>query len=197
MDKFIERLLFLSRWLLVPMYLGLAGALVFLIFTFGAEFARVALGIVQLGERKVMLSVLSLIDIVLVANLLLMVILSGYENFVSRIEVAAGRERPAWMGGLDFSGLKLKLFGSIVAVAAVDLLGAFMNIAQFTSAQLAWKIAIQLTLVVCGVLFALMDRIAAQTRQIEESGHARQAKEDAGGAPRLAEARDRRRGAKH
>lgn len=197
MDKFIERLLFLSRWLLVPMYLGLAGALVFLIYTFAAEFLHVALGIVRFSERKVMLSVLSLIDIVLVANLLLMVILSGYENFVSRMEVAAGRERPAWMGGLDFSGLKLKLFGSIVAVAAVDLLGAFMNVAQFTSGQLAWKLAIQLTLVVCGVLFALMDRIAAQTRQIEESGHARQLEEDAGAAPRMRVAAERRRGSKH
>jgi uncharacterized protein (TIGR00645 family) len=168
MEKIIERVLFLSRWLLVPMYLGLAGSLVFLVYTFGAEFVHVALGIIQSSERKVMLSVLSLIDIVLVANLLLMVILSGYENFISRIDIAAGQERPAWMGNLDFSGLKLKLFGSIAAVAAVDLLGAFMNVSQFTSEQLAWKVGIQVTFVVCGVLFALMDRIAAQTRHIEQ-----------------------------
>lgn len=168
MEKFIERVLFLSRWLLVPMYLGLAGALVFLVYTFGAEFVHVALGIIRFSERKVMLSVLSLIDIVLVANLLLMVILSGYENFISRIDVAATQERPVWMGNLDFSGLKLKLFGSIAAVAAVDLLGAFMNVSQFTSEQLAWKVGIQVTFVVCGVLFALMDRIAAQTRHIEQ-----------------------------
>lgn len=197
MDRFIERVLFVSRWLLVPMYLGLAGALFFLVYTFGAEFFHVAFGIVRLGERKVMLSVLSLIDIVLVANLLLMVILSGYENFVSKIEVAAGSERPAWMGELDFSGLKLKLFGSIVAVAAVDLLGAFMNVAQFTSEQLAWKIGIQITLVLCGVLFAVMDRIAAQTRRIEESGHARQVEEDGSPARRMRAVDERPPGSKY
>lgn len=197
MEKFIERVLFLSRWVLVPMYLGLAGALVFLVYTFGAEFVHVALGIIRFSERKVMLSVLSLIDIVLVANLLLMVILSGYENFISRIDIAAGQERPAWMGNLDFSGLKLKLFGSIAAVAAVDLLGAFMNVSQFTSEQLAWKVGIQVTFVVCGVLFALMDRIAAQTRRIEQSGHSRQVDQGAGAAPRMGVAEERRSGANY
>lgn len=170
MDKVIERLLFLSRWLLVPMYLGLACALLFLVAKFAREFWHVAASILELSERQVMLSVLSLIDITLVANLLLMVILSGYENFVSRIDIAAGSERPSWLGAMDFSGLKLKLIGSIVAVAAIDLLGAFMNVAQFTSEQLAWKVAIQLTFVVCGVLYALMDRIAAQARQIDRRG---------------------------
>lgn len=170
MDKVIERLLFLSRWLLVPMYLGLAGALLFLLAKFAAEFFHVAVSILELSERQVMLSVLSLIDITLVANLLLMVILSGYENFVSKIDLADGSERPSWLGKMDFSGLKLKLIGSIVAVAAIDLLGAFMNVAQFTSEQLAWKVGIQLTFVVCGVLYALMDRIAAQAKEIERRG---------------------------
>lgn len=167
MEKVIERLLFLSRWLLVPMYLGLAGALLFLVVKFAREFVHVAISIVELSERQVMLSVLSLIDITLVANLLLMVILSGYENFVSKIDIAHGSERPSWLGKLDFSGLKLKLIGSIVAVAAIDLLGAFMNVEQFTSEQLAWKVGMQLTFVVCGVLYALMDKIAAQAKEIE------------------------------
>lgn len=167
MEKVIERLLFLSRWLLVPMYLGLAGALLFLVVKFAREFVHVAISIVELSERQVMLSVLSLIDITLVANLLLMVILSGYENFVSKIDIAHGSERPSWLGKMDFSGLKLKLIGSIVAVAAIDLLGAFMNVEQFTSEQLAWKVGIQLTFVVCGVLYALMDKIAAQAKEIE------------------------------
>lgn len=167
MDKLIERLLFLSRWLLVPMYLGLAGALLFLVTKFAREFVHVAFGLLDMSERQVMLSVLSLIDITLVANLLLMVILSGYENFVSRIDIADSGERPSWLGKMDFSSLKLKLIGSIVAVAAIDLLGAFMNVAQFTSEELAWKVGIQLTFVVCGVLYALMDRIAAQAREVD------------------------------
>lgn len=170
MDTLIERILFFSRWLLVPMYLGLACALAFLVFKFVAEFIHVALGIVEFSERKVVLSILSLIDITLVANLLLMVILSGYENFVSRIDVATGPQRPNWLGHLDFSGLKLKLIGSIAAVAAIDLLGAFMNVDHFTSEQLAWKVAIQMSFVAAGLLYALMERIAAQTRHIEEGG---------------------------
>lgn len=167
MDKVIERILFLSRWLLVPLYLGLAGALMFLVIKFAREFFQVALGITELSDREVMLSVLSLIDVTLVANLLLMVILSGYETFVSKIDVAEGSERPAWLGKVDFSGLKLKLIGSIVAVAAIDLLGAFMNVTQFTNEQLGWKVGIQLTFVVCGVLYALMDKIAAQAKEID------------------------------
>jgi uncharacterized protein (TIGR00645 family) len=157
----------LSRWLLVPMYLGLAGALLFLLTKFMREFVHIGLSIMEMSERQVMLSVLSLIDITLVANLLLMVILSGYENFVSKIDLAHASERPSWLGKMDFSGLKLKLIGSIVAVAAIDLLGAFMNVAQFTNEQLAWKVGIQLTFVVCGVLYALMDKIAAQAKEIE------------------------------
>lgn len=172
MDTLVERILFFSRWLLMPLYLGLAGALVFLIYKLAAEFVHVALGIAGFSERKVILSVLSLIDITLVANLLLMVILSGYENFVSRIDVAVGRKRPNWLGNLDFSALKLKLIGSIVAVAAIDLLGAFMNVDQFTSEQLAWKIGIQMSFVVAGVLYALMERIAVQARHIEEDDSA-------------------------
>lgn len=174
MDKIIERVLFLSRWLLVPLYLGLAASLLFLLAKFTMEFAHVAQGILDLSERQVMLSVLSLIDIALVANLLLMVVLSGYENFVSRIDLPIGTERPSWMGNLDFSGLKLKLLGSITAVAAIDLLGAFMNVTQFTSEQMAWKVGIQLTFVVSGVLYALMDRIAAQSKEIELRSGAKQ-----------------------
>lgn len=175
MDILIERVLFFSRWLLVPMYLGLAGALVFLVIQFAAEFIHVAAGIATFSERKVVLSVLSLIDITLVANLLLMVILSGYENFVSRMDVAVGRTRPIWLGHLDFSGLKLKLIGSIAAVAAIDLLGAFMNVEQYTSGQLAWKVGIQMSFVAAGVLYALMEFIAARTRQVEEGGAGRAA----------------------
>lgn len=166
MERLIERLLFLSRWLLVPIYLGLAAALLFLVYKFAAEFVAIAADIADAGERQLMVAVLSLIDIALVANLLLMVILSSYENFVSKIGGAVGSERPDWLGNLGFSELKLKLFGSIVAVTAIDLLGAFMNLALFTSEELAWKVAIQLTLVASGALFALTDRIAAQAGRI-------------------------------
>lgn len=171
-NKLIERFLFMSRWLLAPMYIGLVGVLAFLIYKFAMEFARIAIGIHQANERQIILSVLSLIDITLVANLLLMVILSGYENFVSRLDLTSGQNRPEWMKGLDFSRLKLKLLGAIVAIAAIDLLGAFMNAGEFSTQELAWKTGIQLVFVISGVLFALTDKIAAQAKRIEEDTQA-------------------------
>lgn len=97
---------------------------------------------------------------------LLIVILSGYENFVSKIESATHRDRPEWMGKVDFSGLKLKLIASIVAISAIELLKSFVNLAAHSNEELAWKLGIHLTLVVSGVLFALTDRIAEAADQV-------------------------------
>ena len=115
MEHFLETLMFRSRWLLAPFYLGLVGGLVVLLVKFGQEFLHVLLHLMDASEREVVLALLSLVDITLVANLLLMVIFSGYENFVSKIHTANHEDRPDWMGKVDYSGLKLKLIGSIVA----------------------------------------------------------------------------------
>jgi uncharacterized protein (TIGR00645 family) len=91
---------------------------------------------------------------------LLIISFSGYENFVSKMSVGDHEDRPGWMGKIGFSDLKLKLIGAIVAISAVELLKAFINIQDLTSEQLAWKVGIHLTFVASGVLFALTDRIA-------------------------------------
>jgi len=118
--KFIEHLLeavmFRSRWVLAPMYIGLVGGLGLMLVKFIQEFAHIVVHIIDSPEQEVVLSVLGLVDITLVANLLIMVIFSGYENFVSKIDVANHEDRPDWMGHVDYSGLKLKLIGSIVAI---------------------------------------------------------------------------------
>jgi len=120
---------------------------------------------VDTPEKEVVLSILGLVDITLVANLLIMVIFSGYENFVSKIDVATHEDRPSWMGHVDYSGLKLKLIGSIVAISAIDLLKAFMHQSQVgiehqSNTQMAWMVGIHFTLILSGVLFAVMDKIS-------------------------------------
>ena len=165
MEQLFENLIFRSRWVLAPMYMGLVGGLLVLLVKFGEEFLHIVMHLMDITEREAVLSVLALVDITLVANLLIMVIFSGYENFVSKIDVAGHVDKPDWMGKVDYSGLKLKLIGSIVAISAIDLLKIFMHIStpgveHPTNDQIAWMVGIHVTFIVSGVLFALMDRIA-------------------------------------
>jgi uncharacterized protein (TIGR00645 family) len=157
----LESMMFNSRWLLAPFYIGLVGAVFLLLVKFLQEFIHVTPHILDSSESEAILAILTLVDMSLVANLLLIIIFSGYENFVSKIETAGHEDKPEWMGKVDFSGLKLKLIASIVAISAIELLKAFVNLDKVLNAdQLKWKVGIHITLVVSGVLFALMDRLA-------------------------------------
>lgn len=168
MEKTLETLMFRSRWILAPMYLGLVGGLIMMLIKFVQEFIHIFAHILVSEEKEVVLSILGLVDITLVANLLIMVIFSGYENFVSKIDVANHEDRPSWMGKVDYSGLKIKLIGSIVAISAIDLLKAFMHqstpgIEHLDNNQMAWMVGIHFVLILSGVLFALMDKLADST----------------------------------
>ena len=159
----IEVTLFRSRFLLAPLYLGLVGALVLLCWRFVIEFYHLALHIGEATATSFTLDLLALLDLTLLANLILMVIFAGYENFVSRIDVAAeSADRPHWMGTIDFSGLKIKLIGSLVAISVIELLKDFIELSGATEVGegTIWRIVIHLTFVISGVLFALMDWIA-------------------------------------
>lgn len=165
MEDLFENMIFKSRWLLAPMYLGLVGGLLIMLVKFVQEFWHIVIHLLDTSEREAVLSILALVDITLVANLLIMVIFSGYENFVSKIDVADHVDKPDWMGKVDYSGLKLKLIGSIVAISAIDLLKAFMHITtpgveHLTDSQMGWMIGIHMSLIISGVMFAWMDRIA-------------------------------------
>ena len=156
----IESTLFRSRYLLAPLYLGLVGALVLLAYRFIIEFYHLAL---HIGEVNAQEFLLALLDLTLLANLILMVIFAGYENFVSRIDVATDSEdRPYWMGTIDFSGLKIKLIGSLVAISVIELLKDFIELSGEAEVGegTVWRVIIHLTFVISGVLFALMDWIA-------------------------------------
>ncbi len=164
-EQLLEDVMFRSRWVLAPMYIGLVGGLGLMLVKFVQEFVHIIEHIVDAPEQEVVLSILGLVDITLVANLLIMVIFSGYENFVSKIDVANHEDRPEWMGKVDYSGLKLKLIGSIVAISAIDLLKAFVHqstvgIEHLSNTQMAWMVGIHFTLILSGVLFAIMDKIS-------------------------------------
>jgi len=157
----LELLMFNSRWLLAPFYIGLVVSILLILIKFTQEFFHVVSHIFSASESELILAVLTLVDMSLVANLLLIIIFSGYENFVSKIHTGEEHEdRPEWMGKVDFSGLKIKLIASIVAISGIELLKAFINVSSYDNTQLAWKVGIHVVLVVSGVMFALMDRIA-------------------------------------
>lgn len=160
-ERFLERFIFASRWLLAPFYLGLVGAIALLLFKFAKEFFNL-LPVVVSGEgTQVMVGVLTLVDVALVANLLIIIVFAGYENFVSKIDTGDHEDRPDWMGHVSFSDLKIKVIGSIVAISGIELLKAFVNVDAYTNEQLGWKVGLHMAFVVSGVLFAVMDRLTS------------------------------------
>ena len=181
-EHFLEGLIFNSRWLLAPFYLGLMIGMGILLVKFFQEFVHLILHTLSSSESDVVLEILTLVDMSLVANLLLIIVFSGYENFVSKIDTGGHEDRPDWMGKVDFSGLKMKVIASIVAISAIELLKAFVNIGAQLDAMAAatatgaiaattdwswtpadksllWKVIIHFVLVTSGVLFAVMDRV--------------------------------------
>jgi uncharacterized protein (TIGR00645 family) len=159
MENLIERTLFASRWLMAPMYLGLVGALVILLYSFALELVHFATSVPDMQVDDAVLGVLALIDLSLAGNLLLIVIFSGYENFVSRMDNAHHEDRPDWQDEVDFSGLKLKLVASIVAISGIHLLKVFMDVEKYDDTKIRWMVIIHLVFVASGVLLAAMDWI--------------------------------------
>jgi uncharacterized protein (TIGR00645 family) len=192
MEKLIERLLFSSRWILAPVYLGLSLALVALGITFFVEVFNVfshvfenivahapgaahaveaADGTVRNAEAELVLSLLAMVDLVLVGSLIVMVMFSGYENFVSKLDIDADTEKLGWLGKLDANSLKLKVASSIVAISSIHLLRAFMDARETPNDKLMWYVIIHLTFVVSALLMGVLDRIAfASHREPTASG---------------------------
>ena len=162
-EDFLEKIIFASRWIMAPIYLGLVVCLFFLLHVFIHEIIIFIPMASSAGEAEVILFILNLIDLSLAGNLLLMVIFSGYENFVSKIDVGGHKDKPAWMGKVNFSNLKLKLISSIVAISGIHLLKIFMSLDQYTKEQIILFISIHLAFVLSGVLLAFMDYIIGKT----------------------------------
>ncbi|HVY84137.1 MAG TPA: TIGR00645 family protein [Caulobacterales bacterium] len=166
LERVIEWMIYSSRWLMAPVYLGLIATLGILIVTFFRELYLQIPIVISMDEKDILLLVLTLVDLALAGNLVLIILFTGYESFVSKIEAAhKDHDRPDWMGTLDFSGLKIKLIASIVAISGIHLLKVFMNLQSHTETELRWYTLIHLAFVTSGVAVAVMD-------WVEEKAHA-------------------------
>ena len=150
-ERSIERLLFASRWLLAPIYLGLSLGLIVLVVKFFQELWHSLSGVLHLSESDIVLSLLALVDLSLVASLIVMVMFSGYENFVSKIDMEGDGDKLGWLGKLDAGTLKLKVAASIVAISSIHLLRAFMAAKDTENDKLMWYVIIHLTFIFSGV----------------------------------------------
>ena len=165
MERAIEKLLFASRWILAPVYLGMSLALVALGIKFFMELWHLLATVFTTSEADLVLVLLALVDMVLVGSLIVMVMFSGYENFVSSLDVEHSGEKLSWLGKLDANSLKLKVASSIVAISSIHLLRAFMKtpsyISEDNSDALMWLVIIHLTFVVSAVMMGVLDRITS------------------------------------
>ncbi|MFZ5738842.1 uncharacterized protein (TIGR00645 family) [Rhodopseudomonas thermotolerans] len=158
-ERGFETVLFNSRWLMAPFYFGLVISLLVLLYKFVVLLGELILHATLAKESDIILGVLSLIDVSLTGNLVLIVVFSGYENFVSRIDPGDHPDWPEWMTRVDFAGLKQKLLASIVAISAIQVLKAFMNLdTGYDTTKLAWLVGIHLVFVVSTLIMALSDR---------------------------------------
>ena len=164
-EEKLEISMFASRWFMAPVYVVLSLSLAIIMFKVVQEFIFNIPEFNSMDNKSLLLFVLHIIDMALIGNLVLMILFAGYENFVSKIDAARGSvDKPAWMGKVDFSGLKLKLVASIVAISGINLLEAFMSLELHSDRDIRWQVIIHLVFVVSGVLLALMDFTASKTK---------------------------------
>ena len=162
-ETLLEKTIFASRWILAPFYLGLSLSLLVLLYEFIHEIIDFIKIVHSTDIAGVLLFILSLVDISLAGNLLIIVIFSGYENFVSKIDVKNHEDKPDWMGTVDFTDLKIKLISSIVAISGIHLLKIFMNLNNYDREKIILYVIVHLSFVASGVLLALMDYIMSKS----------------------------------
>jgi uncharacterized protein (TIGR00645 family) len=160
-ERWIEWTLYSSRWLLTPLYIGLALVLLVFVYRFAEDTVHLFARVVFVSEAELVLASLALVDLVLVASLLLMVMISGYENFVSKIELDRSQEKLSWFGKLDSGSLKVKVASSIVAISAIHLLRVFLNVEHLPNEKVVLMIAMHLTFVVSAVMLGVLDKLTA------------------------------------
>lgn len=159
MEKQIEKLIYASRWIMAPIYLGLSLALLALGIKFFQEIFHIIPIIFSIKEVELILVILSLIDIALVGGLLVMVMFSGYENFVSRLDIEDGNEKLGWLGKLDSGSLKNKVAASIVAISSIHLLKVFMNTETIANEKIQWYLLMHITFVLSAFAMGYLDKV--------------------------------------
>lgn len=167
-ERTIESGLYRARWMLTPMYVGLCAALILPVWMFVYELYHLLSELPHLNSNDVILGVLELIDLTMVANLVLIVVYSGYENFISKLDIDDAGHKDDWKTKVDFSSLKMKLIASMVAISGIQLLKAFMQVDTMSTRNLIALTGLHLVFVVSGVLLALMDFLSAKGKAIKD-----------------------------
>lgn len=162
MERFLENAMYASRWILAPVYFGLSLALLALTLKFFQEILHVLPNIFSMAEADLILTLLSLVDMTLVGGLLVMVMFSGYENFVSRLDIDESAEKLSWLGKMDTTSLKNKVAASIVAISSIHLLKIFMDAENIADNKLMWYVLIHLTFVLSAFGMGVLDRMTKQ-----------------------------------
>lgn len=159
MERFLENAMYASRWLLAPVYFGLSLGLIALTIKFFQEIFHILPHIFSVSESAMILTLLSLVDMTLVGGLLVMVMFSGYENFVSQLDINEGKEKLSWLGKMDATSLKNKVAASIVAISSIHLLRVFMDAKNVPDNKLMWYVIIHLTFVLSAFVMGYLDRL--------------------------------------
>ncbi|MEQ1528942.1 MAG: TIGR00645 family protein [Methylococcales bacterium] len=160
MEKSLEKAMYASRWIMAPIYFGLSLALLALAIKFFQELFHVLPVVFATSETELVLTLLTLIDLSLVGSLLVMVMFSGYENFVSQLNLCESSEKLEWLGTHDYGSLKLKVASSVVAISSIQLLKVFMDIQTTDNSKLLWYVLIHLTLVVSALLMGYLEKLS-------------------------------------
>jgi len=158
-EKIIEHLIYASRWLLAPIYLGMSFALMALTVKFFQELYHFIPVILTIEDNQLILKLLTFIDLSLVGSLTIIVMFSGYDNFVSRLDIAEGTEKLSWLGTHDYGSLKMKVASSIVAISSIHLLKVFMNVQQIANDKLTWYVLIHITFVLSAFLMGYLEKL--------------------------------------
>ncbi len=159
LESAVERVMYASRWLLAPVYLGLSLVLLALTIKFFQEVFHFLPHLLEIDDSDLILKLLTLIDITLVGSLTVIVMFSGYENFVSQLDIGKKTEKLDWLGTHDYGSLKLKVASSIVAISSIHLLKVFMNVQDISNDKILWYVLIHLTLVISALLMGVLDKL--------------------------------------
>lgn len=172
--RFLQSFIFASRWIQAPLYVGLIVAQLVYVWLFMVELSHLvsgAFGPHKMTEADIMLIVLGLIDVVMIANLLIMVIVGGYETFVSRLELEDHPDQPEWLNHVNAGVLKIKLSTAIIGISSIHLLKSFINAGNLPEHTLLWQVAIHLVFIISAVAMALVDKIMTQTLILQHNNH--------------------------
>lgn len=176
MESLIEKALYASRWLMAPIYLGLSILLLVLAVKFFQEFIHIVPKLLEMPEQTLILKILTLVDLTLVGSLVVMVMFSGYENFVSKIDISEGTEKLSWLGKMDSGSLKLKLSASIVSISAIHLLKAYMEFdpssgsIEASESKVMWLLILHMGFVLSALTMAYMDKLERKTKAEHGTG---------------------------